>query len=186
MPSTDLLDRTRHWPWPRRPNRQDVGIAKLLAEHDCLPETLAGALDMPVAHCQQAGNDQAVSLFDARRIAVLEEPLRTTEPAGSLGHLAGEKHGEAEPEAPARRPFRLTPVDENVVHARPEGGCTRILADEICRRREPFQIIRFERHVIVCSGQVLVRLSPLPPSERLPTPGDQVGRCHDAIYHMTR
>jgi hypothetical protein len=90
---------------------------------------------------------------------------------------------EAEPEPPSGGALYVTLVDEIVVRACPVRRCVGILANEICRRRKPFQVSRFEGRLAVRGGQQLVRLFPSLSGERLSPLTDCGSLYHATFYH---
>jgi hypothetical protein len=73
--------------------RQQIRVSELLGERERLIETGTGTLDVSLTHRQQAGHDEPVSVLDACLLAVLEQPLRTGEPAGAARYLPSKAIG---------------------------------------------------------------------------------------------
>jgi hypothetical protein len=96
-----------------------------------IAETCVGTLEVAGADPLHPSRQEQIASLNALTPAVIEQPPRPGDPAGTAGTLALLQETEGQPECAARRTFRQTAGDELLMRARPDGSRLIVFSDEI-------------------------------------------------------
>jgi hypothetical protein len=95
------------------------------------------------------GRNQQIPTHGAVEVRVVEDTLSSREPSGRGSNGPPLQQAESEPEGRSSGPFTLASIEEGLMRARAERLALGIAADEVGRRRETFQVLRFEEALLV-------------------------------------
>ena len=166
----------------------EIDVVKAIADLDGSRERLAGGRGVAPEDRLQCDQVLDVSLLDAVEPRVVEQPLRSCDPSGCGSQLAPVQQLEHQPEGAACGTRFVAHVDQLLVPARPRVSADLVVADEVGGNREPLEIRRLERRLVIGSQQLSTGTRPRLQPELLSAAIERVrlGQGHEVVRSARR
>ena len=157
--------------------REQVGVAELLADLRGLRGRDRGSFEVPVRLVLEAERQQQIAVLDALVVLTLEQSLRTGEPPCAPRDLAANHERHPDPEGAAHGGEAIVRAQVRMVSALEEGVRLVVAAEHVRRGREPPQVVGRERCFAIGPFERPVRIAPRPPRIPLAAAVDELGRA---------